>query len=356
MGTAMDSSRQIEDQAAEWLARRDSEDWSVADQVALNEWLRESTQHRVAYLRLEAAWDHAQRLQALAAGTARGTIPARGKWRVSPFFPRRSTSALDDEINKRAELRTQYLVFAFTILLSLGVVFYLTLFSHRNDYRTPVGGTASIPLRDGSRVTLNTASKIRVALTKAERAVELENGEAFFEVAKDSSRPFVVHAGDKRVVAVGTKFSVRREATDVSVVVTEGAVRIESDSPNASGSGAALLEAGNVARASGSAAVQVEARAVADVEQALSWRSGYLSFDETTLADAVAEFNRYTSRKIYIGDPTVAALRINGKFKVSNAEAFIRVLRDGFGIDAQEQGDTITLTHHAEVREGSPRP
>ncbi|MEJ1961315.1 MAG: FecR domain-containing protein [Gammaproteobacteria bacterium] len=73
-------------------------------------------------------------------------------------------------------------------------------------------------MRDGSAITLNTDSQLRVALTEAERRVDLKQGEAFFEVAKDSTRPFVVEAGRKRVVAVGTKFSVRRDGDFVEVV------------------------------------------------------------------------------------------------------------------------------------------
>jgi transmembrane sensor len=88
------------------------------------------------------------------------------------------------------------------------------------DYKTPVGGLAAVPMTDGSRVTLNTDSAIRVQLTNSTRQIQLDRGEAFFEVAKDSHRPFIVSAGTKRVIAVGTKFAVRRNGDDIQIVVT----------------------------------------------------------------------------------------------------------------------------------------
>jgi len=98
----------------------------------------------------------------------------------------------------------------------------VTLAPGGTRYSTPVGEIASVPMRDGSKVTLNTDSQIRVTLTDSERRVDLKYGEAFFEVSKDPKRPFVVNAGGKRVIAVGTQFSVRRDANDIQVVVTEG--------------------------------------------------------------------------------------------------------------------------------------
>src|SRR5262249_47175706 len=134
-------------------------------------------------------------------------------------------------------------------------------------YSTPVGGIDNVALADGSRMTLNTDTRIRVALTETERRIELDKGEGFFEVAKDPSRPFVVYAGNKRVVAVGTKFSVRRENDDVEVIVTEGRVRLGQQSflPSTAreGSSAASAGTGNDARNSRNADTLLNAGTVA---------------------------------------------------------------------------------------------
>jgi transmembrane sensor len=199
-------------------------------------------------------------------------------------------------------------------------------------------------------VTLNTASEVRIDLTKEARRVEIDRGEAFFDVAKDPTRPFIVFAGDKRITAVGTRFAVRRDAGgDVRVTVTEGAVRFESTQAlrvDVAGGPAreprVLLRAGTIARAThGSLLVQKDA--AQEAENSLSWRSGYLIFDDTALADAVAEFNRYTDEPIRIEDPAVAAIRISGKFRSDSADVFLRLLHDGYSIDSRSHDGTVLL-------------
>lgn len=381
----MESSRQIEDTAAAWLARRDSEEWTRAEETALDEWLSASTAHEVAFLRLEAAWEQAHRLQALGAGAPPGVIPPAGQWRVSPLFEQRqpvteldsngaSASGPDaaEHVRQappgrpqraRSQARKRF-VLAAGVLLALGVAGYQSFFLRGDDYTTPLGGIASIPLRDGSNIMLNTESKVRVAITKETRRIELEEGEAFFEVAQDPGRPFVVEAGDKRVTAIGTKFSVRRDGGDVEIVVTEGKVRLQDISAalhlaaqtSNAGVGAApsgvtltkdaagdiLLAAGTIARTA-NVSLLVQNKTPHEAEEALSWRTGFLTFDTTRLEDAIAEFNRYTSRKILIGDRDIAGLHISGKFRANNAAAFTRMLHEGFGIQVRERADTIVL-------------
>jgi transmembrane sensor len=211
-------------------------------------------------------------------------------------------------------------------------------------------------LKDGSNITLNTASAVRVDLTPAERHVDLERGEAFFVVAKDPSRPFVVKAGNKRIVAVGTQFSVRRDGDDVRVVVTEGTVRLETVSrnrlrepapgiqPGPSISDFAPVAAAMIARATGGDLL-VQNSSMAEVEAALSWRNGYLTFHETTLTEAVEEFNRYNTQKISIEDPLVGAIRISGTFRPTNHEAFVRLLQEAYGIRAQSRDGGVALAN-----------
>ena len=194
----------------------------------------------------------------------------------------------------------------------------------------------TVPLADGSHVTLNTDSRIRVALEAKERRVDLDRGEAFFDVAKDPARPFIVQAGDKRVVAVGTQFSVRRDHNDIRVAVTEGKVRVED------ASSPVVLTAGSVARTANTEVLVHEA-AGAEVEELLSWRSGYVVFRDTALADAVAEFNRYNTRKIIIEDPAIAAIRIGGNFRSNNTDAFLWLLQSGFPVTVEETHDQVVL-------------
>jgi len=418
MGT--ERTHEIDAVASDWLIRRQSDAWSADDQACLNRWLNASTLNRVAFLRLELAWEDTARLKALGAGVPGDRPPPPGRWNLTPFFDHpdsvpdedaqtglaesdtarpavdespqfattNASSAFEDtsapieagssgagevgserdndslellprsaprdtlpsaDWTKSRGVRHRRFTFAAaaTLLFALGVGVYLAVAPNGDRYATPVGGFASVPMADGSNVTLNTDSQIRIALTDAERRVELRHGEAFFEVSKDPTRPFVVRAGSKRVIAVGTKFSVRREGDDIEVIVTEGKVRVEDEgvarSSPAGGSADVFLTPGSIARA-GEAGLLVQRKTLPEAEEQLSWRTGMLLFRNQTLADAIAEFNRYNVRKIVIHDSAVAAMRIEGNFRATNVEAFVRLLESGFPVRAQNDGDQVVLT------------
>lgn len=336
MGT--ERHKQIDEIAGDWLARRDAGDWTEEDQRRFDLWLNESPLHRVAYLRIEHVWERSERLRALGAGIPRGVIPPPNAWNLSPFFEQQESAGRRE---KQHFTRRLALAMAAVILLSvmLGTAYYFR--PTGVSYRTPVGGLASVPMPDGSKVTLNTDSEIRIAVTETERRIDLEHGEAFFEVAKDPARPFVVRAGNKRVIAVGTKFSVRREANDVQVVVTEGKVRVETEDQDPSGTAAPLI-AGTIAQASDTG-VLLQKKPLAEAEESLSWRQGVLVFRQMTLAEACVEFNRYNTRKIVIEDPTIATMRVAGSFRANNVEAFVRLLERGYPLQAEERGDQLVL-------------
>ncbi|HEY0685586.1 MAG TPA: FecR domain-containing protein [Steroidobacter sp.] len=354
----MDRARHIEERAAEWLARRDSGTWSEIDQAELSAWLAASTAHMVEFLRLEAAWEEANRLKAMGTGVQPGKIPDLQQWRASPFFkhaPRAAASAhlttTDVASTSPAPLRLQTrrllpYSFAASLLLALFVLAWHQGWFDQGRYSTPVGGIATLPMVDGSKITLSSNSQVRIAMTPEQRRVQLDTGEAFFEVARDRSRPFVVDAGDRRIVAVGTKFSVRKDQDDVRVIVTEGTVRIEREATKD-----ILMTAGTLARAR-TEAIIVQQKPAPELEEALSWRFGYVVFHETPLVEAVAEFNRYNRRRIIIEDPALASIPVSGNFRATNFDAFVRLLRDGFAIHAREHGDEVVLSiePHAESR------
>lgn len=355
----MESSRKIEEIAAAWLLKRDGGTWSHEDQGQLIAWLDSATENRVAFLRLEAAWDEMNRLQALGAGLPARTVPTPDELRQLPGWADSERSGRGVASERGAFFSTRRVrngmrllaVAASLVVLALGILYMAGPFFAGDSYSTPVGAVTSVPLRDGSSITLNTASEVRVQLTEKERLIDLARGEAFFEVAKDPARPFIVQAADKRVIAVGTKFSVRRDEDDVRVVVTEGVVRLESNagSTRVLPAEGEMLSAGSVARATAGDTL-VQRASLPRAEELLSWRSGYLVFDETALADAIAEFNRYNERKIVIRDPRIAAMRLTGKFRSNNFEAFVRLLEESFPIRSQHLPDQIVLTEDSHPR------
>jgi transmembrane sensor len=228
------------------------------------------------------------------------------------------------------------------VLIAVAAAAWISLSYYGGRYSTVVGQLSHIAMADGSQVTLNTDSMVRVAVDTKERRVELQRGEAFFKVAKDPSRPFIVTVGEQRVIAVGTQFSVRREGTDAQVVVTEGTVRIETDEPPPL-TPAVSVSAGSVAHAS-QAGASVQSRPLPQAEDLISWRTGILVLHDMTLAEAAAEFNRYNARKIVIRDPLVGAMHISGSFRATNAEAFVRLLERGYPLQADTVDADIILT------------
>jgi transmembrane sensor len=382
----MDSSIRIEERAAAWLAQRDSGRWTAEDERALEEWLHASTAHEVAFIRLEASWNEALRLKALGAGAERGTLPSPDEWQLSPFFDSGAREDAEQEPAASARAagsaaamsnfqrmpgrsasparpRSRYRLVALAACICIALAAALTWYVRTNaaTYRTAVGGFASVPMNDGSKVILNTDSAIRLAVSETERQVRLDRGEAFFEVAKDPHRPFVVTAGSTRVTAVGTRFSVRRtDSGGVRVFVTEGKVRVEDASftgvaparlPEATQASASdaipmaevLVAAGGIARTVDDG-VLVQENALPEVEDYLSWRSGFLVFREASLAEAVAEFNRYNERKLVIQDATLADIQLSGKFRATNFGAFVRLLEEGFGVRTRVSDEGIVLT------------
>jgi len=368
------ASTKIEEQAAHWFAMRDRGDWAAADQAAFEAWLAQSTAHRVAFLRLDAAWSRADRLSALRAHSSAGTTsPPRDLLDAPLQRPFVSEAPVEQETPaeidhhppasvaaaRRRRAGTIGLTAALTAIAGAVLSLYMRV-PEEDIFATPVGATEYVHLQDGSSVTLNTDSKIRVRLAKNERNVYLERGEAMFEVAKDAARPFIVSAGSAAVRAVGTQFAVRQSDSELRVVVTEGRVKFSpglvpgfsGQRPSPPAGAAALsssatpieLSAGDIAReASGS--LSVSTHADAEAQRLLSWRQGFIAFDNTPLSEAVAEFNRYNKRKIIITDPAISGIRVGGNFQTNNIDGFVWLLARGFPVTAIDTGAQISLQH-----------
>lgn len=334
------NSADIEAAAAAWVARRESGSFSSADQTALEAWLEACTAHRVAYVRLVTAWERSGRLQALGAGIPAGVIPPRDAWGTSPGA---GPNALPTSPPKEAWPRRRGRALA-AGLAATGVVLALgfSLLPRPKEYTSPVGSVATVPLLDGSTITLNTDSQIHVHFTATERRVTLDRGEAFFQVARDPGRPFVVRIANTRATAIGTQFMVRRDRDQMRLLVTEGRVQFLRETLF-SHSMPIVVDAGAEARAQDDTVV-VDHPTSTQMDESLSWRSGYLVFHESPLAEAIAEFNRYTTRPIVIDDPTLATLKIGGRFRFTDSEAFLWLLQSGFPIRVTKDTTSVHLS------------
>jgi len=213
-----------------------------------------------------------------------------------------------------------------------------------NVYQTGIGQRSVVTMDDGSVVTLNTDSRLSVHYRDDLRAVTLERGQALFKVARDRSRPFVVTAGGKRVTALGTEFDVRVGERLFEVTLLEGRVGVSAEQAGTpAGRDAATLaelRPGQQFVAAGGARPLVR---VADVGRVVSWRNGQIVFENERLDAAIAEMNRYSRRKVVLGDPQLASLKISGAFNAGDTHTFVEALTSYFPIrrDPGEDGRVV---------------
>lgn len=211
-------------------------------------------------------------------------------------------------------------------------------------YVTGVGEQRNVALSDGSTVALNTGSVVEVAYTPERRNIRLLQGQALFQVAHNTSRPFVVTAGDRTVTALGTKFDVRLDGQAVKVVLVEGRVAVEPLHPRGVERIAPVLarhtlDPGEELVAAPDERVEV---AAADTDQATSWRRGQVIFRDNSIAEAVAEMNRYSDTQLVIDDPRIAQLKISGVFGVTREENFLAALTSFYPIETDKRSPRVT--------------
>jgi transmembrane sensor len=206
---------------------------------------------------------------------------------------------------------------------------------------TAVGEIRRVPLKDGSMAAVNTSTKLAIDMRPEIRQIALDRGEAWFQVAHDRARPFVVEVGNVRVRAVGTAFSVRRTDAGADVQVTEGVVEVWSVADQVN---KRRVSAGARTFVSGMAGPQPAVEASTDIDRNLAWRSGQLIFDGDTLGAAAAEFNRYNAVQVRIADPSLADERFVGRFRTNEPDAFARAAAAILGARAHVGDDEIVLS------------
>ncbi|MGJ7564754.1 FecR family protein [Variovorax sp. GB1R11] len=353
----MTDAERIESAAADWLARRDSGSWGDTDQQQLDAWIAESVAHRIAWLRLSSAWQRADRLSALRAPpapapaptSAPAPAPAPSPATVPIPLPVRAPASGPSPRQAGARWLPRFSTqrIAAGLLLTACACSWLgwryTQDWQSEHYATAVGARQQVALADGSVLTLNTATQLRTLVNDSGRKVWLEDGEAYFDIAHDKKRPFVVIAGERRITVLGTRFVVRRQGDQVNVVVEEGRVQIAS-AQAASGVAPTVLVRNQAAVAS-AGNVLVMPKAPKQIDDELSWRQGKLVFDQTTLGDAATQFNRYNTRKLVITDAAVAQIRIGGSFDASNMGGFVALLKQGFGLVVQDSGNETRISN-----------
>jgi transmembrane sensor len=314
--STQETAREVADQAAEWATKIDAGTIDPDTNEALRRWLEADPRRKGALLRAEAALSFLDRGRALA-----GVVP---KPAPQPIWIRRK------------------LLFA-GAALAAGIAGVAILLSAPHRYDTRVGEIRQVPLSDGSLVAINTQSAVEVAMHPDLREVTLTRGEAWFKVAHDKNRPFIVSAGRIRVRAVGTAFSVHRHDDGADVLVTEGVVETWTVGE----------EERRVRVEAGSKAYVAEyeppkpIQASADIGRSLAWREGQIVLEGETLDDAVAQFNRYNARKLVISDASLAEEKLVGQFRATEPRTFADAVATTLGATVVEEGDIIRLSRGA---------
>ncbi|MDV6330232.1 FecR family protein [Asticcacaulis sp. 201] len=313
----------IDEDAARWVARLNG-DASAEDRVAFDAWYAADPRHQGAYLRAEAAWTMLDRAEVMAHGD-----------------PERAQQALDRTVRTaRSAMTRRYAMgagMAASVAVAVAIGFAL---KDRLSIATRLGELRSVPLQDRSVAAVNTDSRIDVDMTSRLRHVALVKGEAWFEVAKNPEVPFVVSAGDIRVRAVGTAFSVRRRAGGADVLVTEGTVETWTvhDTERR-----VTLTAGHEAFMPETPQTVAVTFRPDDVERRLAWRTREIVLNSETLREAVAEFNRYNARQIIIADPAIGSETLVGGFHVDQPDTFARAVHGALNVPVSIGDDRIII-------------
>jgi transmembrane sensor len=308
------SASEIDDEAALWAVRIDARGLGAGTDPELEAWLAGDARRAGALLRAQAAISFLDRGRALA-----GSTPP---------------------IERRGSSRRALIVGGVVVAAAVGGAGFWRLRPQRLD--TGLGEIRRVPLADGSMVAINTSSALEVELKPKAREILLKQGEAWFQVAKDPERPFVVAAGPVRVRAVGTAFSVRRREQDgssVDVMVTEGVVEAWVEGADAPRQ---RLSAGNRLVLAGATTAPIT-EAPLDIERSLAWRNGEIALDGESLEEAARLFNRYNSRQIVIDDPELAKERFVGLFQTNAPESFASAVAATLGAEVSVDARAIRI-------------
>ena len=306
----------IDHEAFEWVVRKFARGLDDTEHAQFSAWYEADPRHQGAYVRALAIHN--------AIHLATAPQPAATE------AAHAAENTVEPEEDSVAQSRRRRWVAGAMAAGFAAVIGTLSISSFNNGtvLTTAKGEFRKVPLQDKSIANINSGSQIEVAFNKERRLVNLRKGEAWFEVAKDKTKPFIVEAGDARVRAVGTAFAVRRFPNGTEVLVTEGTVEVW----NKDAARRQLLTAGEQAflpkpargtSTSAASAISV-IRQPYEVNRRLAWREGKLILKNQTLGEAVADFNRYSPKTIVILDASLQDKRLFGQYQLDAPELFAK--------------------------------
>jgi transmembrane sensor len=327
----------VAEAAARWFARLQGEAATGDDWLAFERWLQASPAHVQAYEQLERLWVDLD--QADVAKELGGRPLVAAARRRSPEASRRARSGAGGQTRRRIWIGLGGAVAA-VVAVTAGV----SLFSPAavsETYQTAPGQTLAVTLADGTRIRLNSASRITVRFDKDARRVEMADAEALFDVTHDAKRPFLITAGDRQVRVVGTQFNLRRRDGQVDLTVSRGTVEVRAtgrlDAPPTR-----VSVGQELTHAEGHDAQVLK---VADNDQAFAWTNGQLIYHDQPLSVVAADLSRRFGAPVRLADARAGALRFSGVLVTDNETDVLRRLSAYAPVRVERTPTEIILRH-----------
>ncbi|RYY03635.1 MAG: FecR family protein [Gammaproteobacteria bacterium] len=334
-----DQMEHINNQAREWFTLMQSGSASEVEKLELQEWLQASSAHQQAYGDYELIWQdlgnlHAKEIAALKRSVKPSFVEILQNG-VAAFFSGLRNFTLSSQ---------RGIAFASVAILIAGALFFVLQPEKlvTQDFATATGEIKHFTLEDGSEITLGAKSELKAWATTKERHVVLLQGQAFFKVAKNPQRPFWVDAGATKIRVVGTQFDVRRGSDRTRVAVLEGIVNVSNaESSKSSNLSPVVLTAGQqVTRLNAGKFEAVNSISVSELE---SWRNGRLIYLRASLADVVADANRYFSNSITLGSKDLADLKVTAAVSTNQIDALADMLASSLPVEIQKDSQNNIL-------------
>lgn len=326
-------------EASVWIAKLHGDARGREIEAGLRRWLQANPENARAFELATDVWEESEQLRSIVPFRPLSHVEHRPRWGA--------------------------MAAAFACVLALAVV-GIVWFQNVGVVATAVGEQRQLVLEDGTRVFLNTDTRIAVKYDERARQVELRRGEALFNVAKRSDWPFIVVAGDRQVKALGTSFVVRKDVERLAVTLVEGSVLVSpvlpalpeqvqpridagaieqtpatTTSDTGNGAGAFKLAAGQRLTFDAGSVTRLD---TPSIEKTTAWRRGQVILDDTPLQAAVTEMNRYNETRLIVADPHAAALPINGLFQAGDSRHFAKAVAQAYGLVVIERGNEIVLS------------
>lgn len=301
----------IQKEAAQWLARLNSEEADYQQRRQFRRWIAQSPVHRQEFFKMREI------MAGIEGALANSPKTVLAKKRIA-------LSRLG--------------IAACLLLVVAGFIHYDLYYFWLADHLTRVGQQQMLTLADGSMLYLNTDSAIKLDFNTNRRRIELLKGEAEFVVAHDAARPFVVSVGSQTVTALGTDFSVRESEDGLIVSVFENAVQVKRDEESL-----AVVEQGQNLRVPEHIA-QLDIRPI-EIEEARAWRDGKLIFTAKPLREVIAEINRYRRGEILLLATDSAERTVSGVFALSRLDDSIAVIADTLKLKSMQLKGLVTVLY-----------